>query len=339
MRARARVLRKGDVRGVLTFGSWAVNVYAGSRPLLDEVARLFREIPQTVTTTPHRRGALRLYLQASGTAPEVERQMQRALGPDAAIPHDGFVSARRGGLTVFCTEMVRVAIIRGRPAEILFVVDAQPSYELAVHLSFAVHKVLFHFDRVLLHAAAVRVGRGVHVFVGERGAGKTTVSLRLAAAGGTLLSDDHVVVRRSGPRFTVSGCNGRARLAADTERFLLARPLPVKAQNFAGVRKKEIEASRVCRARPFHDYAVSALYFPRVGRRFALRPMPRHQAMAELLRFWRTAMRFGDARQLAACFDYFAALSAQVDCYSLELSRNLRDLDRLVARVVEGRRA
>ena len=319
------------MRGVLSFGSWAVNVYAGTRPLLNQVARLFREIPQSVVATRHRRGAPRWYLVTAGGAPDIERRIELALGEGTRIPPDGFLSAHRGTLTVFCTELVRVAITTDRPPQIFFIVGAPPSYALAVHLSFAVHKVLFHFDRVLLHAAAVRVGRRVHLFVGERGAGKTTVSLRLAAAGGTLLSDDHVVVRRTGSRFTVSGCNGRARLAADTERFLLARPLRIRPQDFAGIRKKEVDASRLCRSRPFRDYDVGALYFPRVGTRFALRPMSRHEAMASLLGAWRTAMRFADAHQLAHCFDYFAALVRCMEPYSLELSPDLSDLDDLVS--------
>lgn len=342
--ALVRATDVGDVsgvpwaaRGVLTFGSWALNVHvhATALTLLEELARLFREIPQAVVATPQRRGAARLYLLPSGAVPDVERRIARVLQKTGPIPPDGFVSGRAGDVDVLCTEMVRVAIVAGVPSRIYFVVDARPSHDLSLHLSFAMHWVLFHFDRILLHAGAVRLGRCVHLFVGERGAGKTTITLRLAAAGGTLLSDDHVVVRRTPSRFSVSGCSGRARLATDTERFLLPRPLRVRARDFAGVRKKEVDASRLCRSQPFRDYAVGALYFPRVGRRFAVRPMSRHQAMAELLRSWRAAMRFGDAGQLADCFDYFAALASSVEPFSLELSRNLSDLDALVSFALE----
>jgi hypothetical protein len=188
--------------------------------------------------------------------------------------------------------------------------------------------VLFHFRRVLLHAGAVRFGGRAHLFVGNRGVGKTTVTLRLAAMGGTLLCDDHVVIRR-GRDFTVSGCSARARLSADTERFLFARPLRAAAQDFAGVLKKDVHAGDLCASRPFRDYRADAVYFPRLGTRFHLRPMPRHEGMAALLRHWRSALRFRDAMQFERCLDFFAAFAAQVDVFELELSPRLADLDQL----------
>jgi hypothetical protein len=176
----------------------------------------------------------------------------------------------------------------------------------------------------------------VHLFVGDRGVGKTTVTLRLAAAGGTLLCDDHVVIRRGRRDFTVSGCSARTRLTADTERFLFARPLRVAAQDFAGVLKKDVDAGDLCAARPFRDYLADAVYFPRLGTRFHLRPMSRHEGMAALLRHWRSALRFRDAVQFGRCLDFFAALAAQVEPFELELSPRLADLDQLADRLSGG---
>ena len=235
--------------------------------------------------------------------------------------------------------MVRVLIVAGHPPAIYLATDAAlPAYERRVHLSVAMNAVLFHFGRVLLHAGAVRLGERVHLFVGDRGAGKTTVTLRLAAAGGTLLCDDHVVIRRGRRHFTASGCSARTRLTADTERFLLARPLGVAAQEFAGVRKKDVDAGDLCTSRPFRDYIADAVYFPRLGTRFQLRPMARNEGMAALLRHWRSALRFRDAGQFERCLAFFAAFAAQVDLFELELSPRLADLDQL-AECLSGRAA
>jgi hypothetical protein len=328
----ARDLRRAPAAslGVLTFGSWAVNVESSSAFLRDELALLFRQTPEDVAAVAPRRGAATLHLLDGDPPPAIQSVIERALPAGTVIPADGFVEGRARGVAVFCTEMVRVLIVDGEPATIYIATDeALPAYERRVHLTVAMNAMLFHFGRVLLHAGAVRLGGRVHLFVGDRGAGKTTVTLRLAAAGGTLLCDDHVVIRRGRRNFTVSGCSARTRLTADTERFLFARRLRVAAQDFAGVLKKDVDAGDLCASRPFRDYVADAVYFPRLGTRFHLRPMSRHQGMAALLRHWRNALRFRDAVQFERCLDFFATLAARVESFELELSPRLADLDQL----------
>jgi hypothetical protein len=342
----ARDLRRPPAasRGVMTFGSWAVNVESSAAFLRDELALLFRQTPDEVAAAAPRRGAATLHLLAGEAPPGLGSVIEQVVPAGTVIPADGFIEARARGVAVFCTEMVRVLIVAGRPPTIYIATHAAlPAYERRVHLTVAMNAVLFQFRRVLLHAGAVRLGERVHLFVGERGAGKTTITLRLAAAGGTLLCDDHVVIRRGRRDFTVSGCSARARLTADTERFVCARPLRVAAQDFAGVLKKDVDAGDLCASRPFRDYRADAVYFPRLGTRFHLRPMPRNEGMAALLRHWRSALRFRDAVQLEHCLDFFAAFAAQVDLFELELSPRLADLDQLAAALsrdtaVSGRR-
>jgi len=321
-------------RGVLTFGSWAVNVESTSAFLRDELALLFRQTPDEVAAAVPRRGAATLHLLAGDAPPALESVIKRAVPAGSVIAADGFIEGRARGVAVFCTEMVRVLIVAGQPATIYMATDgALPAYERRVHLTVAMNAVLLHFRRVLLHAGAVRLGGRVHLFVGDRGVGKTTVTLRLAAAGGTLLCDDHVVIRRGRRNFTVSGCSARTRLAPDTEQYLLALPLRVAAQEFAGVLKKDVDAGDLCVSRPFRDYVAGAVYFPRLGTRFHLRPMARHEGMAALLRHWRSALRFRDAVQFERCLDFFAAFAAQVEWFELELSPRLADLDQLADRL------
>jgi len=332
----ARDLRRapGASLGVLSFGSWALNVESSSAVLRDDLTLLFRQTSDEVAAAAPRRGAPTLHLLAGGAPAELEAAIDGVFPAGTAIPADGFIEGRARGRAVFCTEMVRVLIVAGRPAMIYIATDAAlPAYQRRVHLTVAMNAVLFHFRRVLLHAGAVQLGGRVHLFVGDRGVGKTTVTLRLAAAGGTLLCDDHVVIQRGRRHFTVSGCSAQVRLAADTERFLCARPLRVAAQDFAGVLKKDVDAGALCASRPFRDYRVDAVYFPRLGTRFQLRPMLRHEGMAALLRQWRSALRFRDAVQFERCLDFFAACAAQVDFFELELSPRLADLDHLADRL------
>lgn len=313
--------------GVMPFGSWALNVQCASSRLLDELAFLFRQVSGEITTARPRRNAPTLYLLRTGTAPSLERLIMHML--PSAIPEDGFVECRGDRITVFCSEVIRVLVVHGNAPRIYFVIGRASLPDFRVHLSLMMNTVLFHFRRVLLHAGAVQLGQRAHLFLGERGTGKTTVCLRLAAAGGTLLSDDHVVVRRAQRGFTVSGCSGRARVTRKTERFLLARPLDAKPESFAGLLKKEFDAARLFRSRPFRDYRADCLYFVHLARRFALRPISRHQAVAELLRHVRHALRFRDAEHFRRCLDFLSAFAAQVEPFELELSPRLADLDRL----------
>jgi hypothetical protein len=314
-----------------------VNVQASEAFLRDELALLFRLTPSEVAAAAPRPGAATQHLLAGDVPPSLDAVIASALPTGTVIPADGFVEGRAPDLAVFCTEMVRVAIIGAQPPTIYLATDAAlPVYERRVHLTVAMNAVLFHFHRILLHAGAVRLGGRVHLFVGERGSGKTTVSLRLAAAGGTLLCDDHVVIRHGRRHFTASGCSARTRLTADTEQFLLARPLAIAAQDFAGMLKKDVDAGALCTSRPFRDYTAHAVYFPRLGTRFHLRRMSRHEGMATLLRHWRSALRFREAVQFKRCLDFFAAFAAQVESFELELSPRLADLDQLADSLTGG---
>lgn len=323
-------------RGVIPFGSWALNLQCASRHLLDELAFLFRQTAGQITAARPRRKAPSLYLLRVGVAPAVERLILRTLPPGSVIPADGFLECRGQGITVLCSEVIRVLIVAGEAPRIYFVIHRTAPPDFRVHLSLMMNMVLLHFQRILLHAGAVQIGRRVHLFVGERGTGKSTVCLRLAADGGTLLSDDHVVIQRAPCGFTVSGCSGRARVTRKTERFLLARPLDAKPKKFAGLLKKEFDAGQLVPSRPFRDYRAACVYFLRLGGRFALQPMSRHRAVAELLRHARHALRFRNADHFRRCLDFLSGLVAQVDPFQLELSPRLADLDRLSAFLSTG---
>jgi hypothetical protein len=95
----------------------------------------------------------------------------------------------------------------------------------------AVHRALFLLERVYLHAAGVVFGETCWVFVGDKGSGKSTLSLALGAAGATVLADDHVVLARDGERFLASGCDGEARVLDDVERHLFGTPVDAESSS------------------------------------------------------------------------------------------------------------
>ena len=110
-------------------------------------------------------------------------------------------------------------------------------------------------DRLLPHAVRAgpspsarrrgRARRHTSLFLGGKGAGKSTLCLALARAGATVLGEDHVLVRRAATAwsggFVVSGCDANMRLTAQTEEALLPQPPNGRKAWFGGVLKREFD--------------------------------------------------------------------------------------------------
>jgi hypothetical protein len=201
--------------------------------------------------------------------------------------------------------------------------------DLHVHFMVVVNKILFLMDHVVLHAAAVRIGNSVHVFVGEKGAGKSTLCLGLARAGGTVLGEDHVILRRAESGYLVSGGDERSRLTERTEQHFFPQRLPVPARDFAGTPKKEIRMGDFFSSRAYEDFPAHALHFPRVGSRFALDPLKPQAALLRLLRYTSHLQRFASPADQDRFLDFLTGFVGTVATYEVELSPDLGDLDHL----------
>jgi hypothetical protein len=205
--------------------------------------------------------------------------------------------------------------------------------DLHVHFMVVINKILFLMDHVVLHAAAVRVQDAVHVFVGEKGAGKSTICLGLARAGGTVLGEDHVILRREESGYLVSGGDERSRLTEGTERHFFPDLLPVPARDFAGTPKKEIRMGDFFSSRAYEDFRAHALHFPRVGSRFARHPLKPQAALLRLMKYTSHLQRFASGADQARFLDFLAGFVGTVTTSEVELSPDLADLE-LLARTL-----
>ena len=158
-----------------------------------------------------------------------------------------------------------------------------------------IHKFLQLCGVIRLHGAAVTIDERTSVFLGDKGAGKSTLSLALGRAGAEVLADDQLVIRRRPEGVYVSGCDGNIRLTARSEQHFFDEPLDVVAQDFAGVQKKELPLAGLTRSVPFQDRRPSHLYFPRVTSAFAVRPIARRTALLRVLNAAGPAHSFADA--------------------------------------------
>lgn len=208
-----------------------------------------------------------------------------------------------------------------------------PFPAMCVHFGVVIHKILFHFDRLMLHAAAVQVEDEVCLFVGDKGAGKSTTCLALARAGCTVLGEDQVVLWRSGAGYLVSGGDERSRVTERTERHFFVEPLAVPARDFAGTMKKEIPMKDYFRSEPFRDFPPRRLLFPQVTGRFELRRLKAQAALRRMMAYNGHFQRFEGARDQATFLDFLAGFIATVSCWELTLSDDLTELDTLVEKL------
>ena len=204
-----------------------------------------------------------------------------------------------------------------------------PFEVLCVHFVAIIHKILFFLDRVVLHAAAVEMDGGVSIFMGDKGAGKSTTCLALARAGANVLGEDQLILRRLEGRYLVSGGDERSRLTANSESHFFAEPLAVPARDFAGTMKKEIRMGDFFRSEPFRDFTPTRILFPSVTGSFELRPLRSQQALLRVMRSTAHFQRFQGPGDQADFLDFLAGFIATVSCWVLSLSHDLADLDQL----------
>lgn len=328
--ARLAATRAAGWAGVMRLGSLAT-VVTGQRELYrDDVLALFRTEPGQHDGLASDEVAARIAVFEAGEGE----------GVFAPAPPDGIdVTAPHGeGRWIIATEVLTAHLFAAAPIELFLALRRHPANDDAfrVHLSVALHRALFLLDRLFLHAAGVRFGDICWVFAGDKGAGKSTLSLALGAAGATVLADDHMVLRRRGDRFLASGCDARARLLDDAERHLFADPVEGPIVELGGARKKEIQISRYFASEPYLEHRLDRLVFSRIGLGFETRPMSRRDALVELIRATRASHRFSGEADYAAHLDYLTALVESVESFSLELSPRLTDLERAVAWVRDG---
>ena len=267
----------------------------------------------------------------------------------SAVPERGAVTTGRhvshltlGGTSrqpTIATDVLRAELeLEPQPVQIrIFVLaDPVPFDALCVHFVAVIHKILSHLDRVILHAAAVELDGEVSIFMGDKGAGKSTTCLALARSGATVLGEDQLILRRVDDRYLVSGGDERSRVTAETERHFFAEPLAVPARDFAGTMKKEVRMGDFFRSAPFRDFTAHRLVFPMVTGRFDLRRLKARPALLRVMGYNAHFQRFAGAKDQGGFLDFLAGFIETVTCWELSLSHDLTDLDQLADRLRSG---
>jgi hypothetical protein len=218
---------------------------------------------------------------------------------------------------------------------------ATTAEQMLVHsLMIVFYRMLLELDCLHLHTAAVEWDGETSLFLGGKGAGKSTLCLALARSGATVLGEDHVLVRRGERGFTVSGCDANMRLSAQTEAALLPQPPTGRKAWFGGVLKREFDLRETGFAvRPFVDFEPRRIFFPTVGARVAIQPMRRARAMAKILEAIHDRHAIAGAPDARRLLDWVGTFVDRLEAWELELSPRLDELDAVVDFVASGRPA
>ncbi|HEX7023950.1 MAG TPA: hypothetical protein VF187_03945 [Gemmatimonadales bacterium] len=309
----------------LRFGSLRGRLFSPAPEYTEEVALVFGA--EVLPGGQGESGEPRFELTIEESSPAMEAEA--ALPP---IPANGMRLGGTADRPTLATEVLRAELrLDVRPARIRVVVR-QPGisrFELRVHIAVVLNKLLFLMDHVVLHAAAVRLNGSVNLFVGEKGAGKSTICLGLARAGGTVLGEDHVILRRTGEGFLVSGGDERSRVTERTERHFFTEPLDVAPKDFAGTPKKEIRLGDYFSSRPYEDFPAHRLLFPAVTGRFRVQPLRAQPALLRLMKYTAQFQRFAGGPDQARFLEILSGFIGTVSAYEVELSHDLDDLGRL----------
>jgi hypothetical protein len=204
--------------------------------------------------------------------------------------------------------------------------DAFVDHYIVMHLQ----KLLQQMGRLRLHGAAVELGGRTAVFLGDKGAGKSTISLALGRAGATVLADDQIVIRRTDGEVLVSGVDGALRVTEKTERYFFDAPIRVPSADFGGVAKKEVALADHVAASPGVDVVPSDLLFCHVGDHFEIRPLARSEAVRRVVHSVQSLHRFAGPDDQADFLGLVTTFVQSVDVFELELSPDLAELDRLI---------
>lgn len=187
-----------------------------------------------------------------------------------------------------------------------------------------------------LHGGAAIVNGGAAIFVGDKGAGKSTTIGAMVAAGYDILTDDIVAISDSGsaprivPAYPMIKLTDAAISAFGQEHFAL---IPTNVPDFDKRRVRLADMPSTEPAEPRAIYVLETSDTPGVE------PLDRLQSYQALLRF-SYATRFGQKLiQGAAAAEHMrhcAALSANVPVYRLRPPRDLTRLAEFIDSVVRS---
>lgn len=254
--------------------------------------------------------------------PDVVVRYGPACSLASVAPRPGCFEARRG-LACFATADGTVIVAQGG-TEVLVERRSEADRDAVASLILGqVFAAILHQRRVLtLHASTVAVEGAAIAFIGDQGAGKTTVAATLCQRGGLLVTDDVLAITGLGKGVpTAQGGYPFLKVTAETAAVLGSRPEDLE-RAYASVPKWKQPATAV------GGFPLVALYVLRWGRHLDIRRRTSFEAFADVARH---SFAAGLAEATGTQADYLAWHSAFVRTVPVFDITRPRALDRVAA--------
>jgi hypothetical protein len=183
--------------------------------------------------------------------------------------------------------------------------------------------------RVVLHASAVRFGKGSSAFLGPQGQGKSTLSAAFHARGFSLLSDDALPIFSRAGKIWAQPSLPEIRLYQATAKRLLGKDPLSKAQ--PALEKFRIELGSCFSKKPM---PLRNIYCLRTAGKVGIRPLNPSEAYPLLLA---SSFRvdIDNQSRLLQEWSELASLVERVRVFSLEYPRSLKQIDTVVDAVLK----
>ncbi|WP_324740385.1 hypothetical protein U8326_11290 [Tsuneonella sp. CC-YZS046] len=215
-------------------------------------------------------------------------------------------------------------------------VDVEPQFDrrlIGMPLLGPVFSVLLHRQGLLvLHGSAVMIGGTAHVFLGDKGSGKSTTAAALIASGFPLISDDVVAIERlSSGQLVVRP--GYPAMKLDKHMFSsFPKGSYTVLQPDDGCYTAGKSRVRLKARMPRAAVPLGRIHCLARGTRNAIRPLSQPEKLHALIRFSHYP-RLGPAAnvpaQTARLFARAAALALHIDADILTVKHSLEEISQL----------
>jgi hypothetical protein len=176
----------------------------------------------------------------------------------------------------------------------------------------------------VLHGSAIDIGGKAAAFLGPTRRGKSTLAGAFAVAGHPVLTDDGLILDRSGDALVVRPRNASLRLCADSEAAL---------SGATAVREGDPGTKQRVNSGPLFNFqdqpvelgTIFLLTRPQGVEEVKIAPLSRPQALSALLQH-AFILDVEDRERLRLLFDWLIEVVDSVGCYSLDYPRDFAHL-------------
>jgi len=318
---------KPKYRFSVSLGGWGLHLYSTRKDYIG--AFRFLLMQKVIGLPQGKRHKKNIYIYIAGAKNDSGIFKQK--GPIPYGSYGDFLSHGKKRWTLI-TRCFRVFLYRKKNSvKIVVFVKESPANRAVFkgYLQVLIHKILFLFDTMLIHSSSIRLRNKTYIFIGERGAGKSTICLKLAKEGAEIIAEDHTLIRRSKNQFFAMGYEDLSRIAKKSEKYIFNAPIKYKIRRIGGFLKKEFPLKKFFSCKFYREFPVDFIFFMHTGKFFKLRKMPRQEAVIKLMKITNPLFRFYRPQDYDEYLDFFYSFMKKAGIFDLERSKDIRDLDKM----------